>query len=837
MTDPSPLLPDQTPANAQQTLLEYRAILENASIGILFTRDRRVLHCNPKLLEICGWSQSELVGQPASVFYQSIEDYAEMGRIAAPILSSGGLLDCEWPMRHKDGHTVHCHVRSKAINPNSTAEGTIWIIEDISQRRRAQAETQELMLRQQAILENASVGIVFTRDGVIAHCNPGADAIYGWPPGTLQGNRARVFFQDEQEYAQFGNVVGPRLAAGELVDIEWLNSRKDGTRFWCRNLAKALPAKDGSRSTLWITEDISERKATQEALARAHHELEQRVQERTAELAKAHRELETIIQSSPLATYARDLDSRVTSWNPAAERMFGWKASEIMGQTLSTTPQDKRAEVENLRRRVLNGETLVQLELVRLRRDGTPIDVSVTLAPLRDPAGQMYGYLTIVADITARKMAEQRIELLAYHDPLTGLPNRLLVRDRFQQAVAHADRVGSKVALLFLDLDNFKNINDSLGHAAGDAMLVEVATRLEHCIRETDTISRQGGDEFLIVLSDLPDTDAVLPVLGKLLDRLQEPFHADRQELATSVSIGVTLFPEDGRDFDSLLKKADMAMYRAKDAGRNTYRFFDESMNTEAMERLAMQSGLRRALERKEFVLHYQPKIELATGAVIGAEALLRWNHPDQGMVPPGRFIPAAEESGLIVAIGEWVLHEACQQAMAWQRAGLPPLSIAVNLSAAQFKRGDVGRVVTRALEASGLEPTLLELEMTESILIQNVESVLTTVQGLKRLGVKLSIDDFGTGYSSLSYLKRFDIDKLKIDQSFIRDLASDADDAAIVNAIIHMAHSLNLKTVAEGVETVAALEKLRALQCDEAQGYHFARPLPADAFARYLAG
>ncbi|MFZ3127253.1 MAG: EAL domain-containing protein, partial [Rhodoferax sp.] len=376
-----------------------------------------------------------------------------------------------------------------------------------------------------------------------------------------------------------------------------------------------------------------------------------------------------------------------------------------------------------------------------------------------------------------------------------------------------------------------------LGHAAGDAMLVEVAARLEHCIRETDTISRQGGDEFLIVLCDLPDADAMLPILGKLLERLQEPFHADRQELSTSVSIGVTLFPEDGRDFDSLLKKADMAMYRAKDAGRNTYRFFDESMNVEAVERLAMQNGLRRALERNEFVLHYQPKIELATGAVIGVEALLRWNHPDQGMVPPGRFIPAAEESGLIVAIGEWVIQEACRQAMAWQRAGLPPLSIAVNLSAAQFKRGDVGRVVTRALEASGLEPALLELEMTESILIQNVESVLTTVQGLKRLGVKLSIDDFGTGYSSLSYLKRFDIDKLKIDQSFIRDLASDADDAAIVNAIIHMAHSLNLKTVAEGVETVAALEKLKALQCDEAQGYYFARPMPADALARYLAG
>lgn len=461
---------------------------------------------------------------------------------------------------------------------------------------------------------------------------------------------------------------------------------------------------------------------------------------------------------------------------------------------------------------------------------------SVTGSPIFGDNGEFRGYRGIGTDITDRQAAEKRIEFLAYHDALTGLPNHLLMRDRFAQAMAHAERDGTMVALVFLDLDNFKSINDSLGHAIGDTLLKEIASRLGRCVRDTDTISRQGGDEFLIVLRDLPDIDVATATMIKIMERLQEPFQTEGQELSTSVSMGVAIFPEDGRDFETLFKKADTAMYRAKEAGRNTYLFFDEAMNAEAVNHLLLLSALRRALERREFVLHYQPQIDLASGAVTGVEALIRWNHPELGMVAPARFIPVAEESGLIVPIGEWVLREACRQAMAWKRDGLPELSIAVNLSAVQFKRGNVEQSVVCALEESGLDPALLELELTESILIQNVESVLATVKRLKLLGVKLSIDDFGTGYSSLSYLKRFDIDKLKIDQSFVRDLATDADDAAIVRAIIQMAHSLNLRTVAEGVETADILQQLRTFQCDEAQGYHFARPMPGSELARFLA-
>ncbi|MDZ4073188.1 MAG: EAL domain-containing protein [Hylemonella sp.] len=460
---------------------------------------------------------------------------------------------------------------------------------------------------------------------------------------------------------------------------------------------------------------------------------------------------------------------------------------------------------------------------------------SISGVPMFDAQGVFTGYRGIGSDITDRQSAEQRIEYLAYHDTLTGLPNRLLVQDRFEQAMAQAERSHTKVALVYLDLDNFKSINDTLGHAAGDEFLKEVARRLRSCVRDSDTISRQGGDEFLLVLRDLPDSDVVLAIVMKIMERLQEPLRIDNQELASSASVGVAIAPDDGRDFETLRKKADLAMYRSKEAGRNTYHFFDPTMDAEAGEHLLMRNGLRRALERQEFVLYYQPQYDLASGRLIGLEALIRWLHPELGLVAPGRFIGVAEESGLIVPIGDWVLRQACGQAVLWQQAGLPALTMSVNLSAIQFKRGDVEQSVSRALTESGLAPQLLELELTESILLQNVESVLTSVRQLKQMGVKLAIDDFGTGYSSLSYLKRLDIDKLKIDQSFVRDLATDPDDEAIVRAVIQMARSLNLKTIAEGVETDDIRRRLQAFGCDAAQGYLYSQPLPAQDIERLL--
>ena len=570
-------------------------------------------------------------------------------------------------------------------------------------------------------------------------------------------------------------------------------------------------------------------------VANAVNRMREEIMRSGAELKASNERLESMVKNSPLAIYTSDLNNIVSSWNPAAQRMFGWTAEEAIGHRVRFIPKDRGQEYEDIASRLRNGESLNQVELVRQRSDGSVIHISLSTAPLSTADGQSDANIFLVADITQRKLAEQQIQFQAFHDALTGLPNRLLLQDRFEQAKAQANRTNWRVMLLFLDMDNFKSINDTLGHDSGDVFLKQIATRLSACMRETDTISRLGGDEFLILLPDLTQAEDAAPILAKLMEQMQLPFFAEGHEISTSVSMGVTIFPEDGTSFESLLKKADMAMYKAKGDGRNTYRYFDDAMDVEAIEHQFIRNGLRRALERNEFVLHYQPQIDLASGAIIGVEALIRWNHPQLGMVSPARFIPVSEESGLIVSIGDWVLREACRQAMAWQRDGLPELCMAVNLSAVQFKRGSVEQSVIHALEESRLNPALLELELTESILIQNVEGVLDRVKRLKLLGVKLSIDDFGTGYSSLSYLKRFDIDKLKIDQSFVRDLGTDPDDAAIVRAIIQMARSLNLRTIAEGVETADMLHQLRVFGCDEAQGYHFARPMSADEVAIYL--
>ncbi len=556
------------------------------------------------------------------------------------------------------------------------------------------------------------------------------------------------------------------------------------------------------------------------------------------DLFNSRQMLRTVLDTIPQRVFWKDRQSTYLGCNqPFATDTDHATPQALIGKTdFDFAPEAMAEHWRDEDRQVMEGgKPLLNQEESYARPDGAQGWRVVSKVPLRDQEGRVSAILCTYEDITERKASEEHTRFLVYHDGLTELPNHLLAFDRLQQAMAYADREGSKVALLFLDLDNFKTINDSLGHTIGDKVLREVASRLRQCVRDTDTVSRQGGDEFLIVVPALSDTEASAPVLDKLLQSIHMPMEIDGHELGTTVSIGIAIFPDDGRDFESLMKKADTAMYQAKEAGRNTYCFFNKHMNDDVLENLQMRSGLGRALERGEFTLHYQPQIDLHSGALVGVEALVRWQHPTLGLVPPGRFIPVAEETGMIVGIGEWVMQEACRQAAAWQQAGHPKMSMAVNLSAIQFKRGDVEKTVMRALAQSGLDPALLELELTESILIRDTESILATVQRIKLLGVMLSIDDFGTGYSSLSYLKRFSVDKLKIDQSFIRHLATDPDDAAIVRAVVQMARSLGLRTIAEGVEDESVLKYLRIYHCDEAQGYHIARPMPAEEMSAYL--
>lgn len=438
-------------------------------------------------------------------------------------------------------------------------------------------------------------------------------------------------------------------------------------------------------------------------------------------------------------------------------------------------------------------------------------------------------------DITDRKKAEREVQQLAYFDSLTGLPNRALLNDRLNQILAQSVREGWLVGILFLDIDRFKGINDTQGHAAGDKLLQSVAKRLQKLLRASDTVARLGGDEFVIVLSAVRHEQDISHVAQEVMKALSMPFETGEQEIFISASIGIAISPMDGHNAGVLLRNADTAMYVAKESGRNNYKFFSREMNLKAVERLALESNLRRALEKGELTLAYQPQIDTRTGLMTGVEALCRWDHPELGSVSPGKFIPVAEETGLILPIGEWVLRSACRQARSWQDAGFSSLCVAVNISGCQFKQGNLAKLVSQVLEETGLDPANLELELTESILMDNAESAVNMLKELKTLGVNLAIDDFGTGYSSLTYLKHFPIDRLKIDQLFIRNITTDANDASISEAIIVMAHSLRMDVIAEGVETKEQMEFLAERDCFEMQGYYFCRPVPAETVSHML--
>jgi len=475
------------------------------------------------------------------------------------------------------------------------------------------------------------------------------------------------------------------------------------------------------------------------------------------------------------------------------------------------------------------------MELCRLDETGKKIWISISGEPVFDSSGAFRGYRGVGEDISERKQDEEHIHFLANHDALTSLPNRAMFNDVLNLAIQNARRYNRNFAVLFIDLDRFKNINDTLGHDAGDKLLQEMGARLTQTVRASDVVARLGGDEFVVLVQEVAEPKQVAAVARKVLSALVQPISIQGQECRVTASIGICTYPSEGHDEQSLMKNADIAMYRAKEDGKNTYKFYSEEINIHTFERLALETALRRGLERNEFFLHYQAKLDLHTQRITGVEALVRWQHPDLGVVPPVQFIPLAEETGLIVPIGKWVLNTACAQNVAWQREGLPPLSMAVNLSARQFADEDLIADVAATLKESGMKPELLELELTESMVIQNAERAGRVLAELKKMGVRLAIDDFGVGYSSLTHLKRFPIDTLKVDRSFIRDLPQNAEDKALTEAIIAMGKSLNLTVVAEGVETLEQQTFLHDHNCDEMQGFFFSKPIPSDQFAELL--
>jgi diguanylate cyclase (GGDEF)-like protein/PAS domain S-box-containing protein len=550
---------------------------------------------------------------------------------------------------------------------------------------------------------------------------------------------------------------------------------------------------------------------------------------------------EVTLNSIGDAVACTDILGEITFLNLVAENMTGWSAQEAAGRPMAEIfrfiDATTRETIANPMEKAIGQNNAVHLpsNCILVRRDGFEIPVEDSVAPIHDRDGHITGAVIVLRDVSAARAMALQILHSAEHDFLTGLPNRLLLSDRVGQAISMATRHGNKVAVLFLDLDGFKHINDSLGHPAGDKLLQSAGKRLTDCVGASDTVSRQGGDEFVVLLSDVEKWEDAAVMARRLLRTLADAHAIDRHDLHITASIGVSVYPDDGLDAETLIKNADTAMYQAKENGRHSYQFFKPAMYARAVERQLIEEGLRRAIERQELALHYQPKICLRTGRITGAEALLRWTHPGRGLISPAEFIPVAEDCGLIIPIGNWALREACRQTKAWIDAGLPMGSIAVNVSAIEFRGENFLQGVLAALADTGLDARSLEIELTESVLMKRAEIAETILAALREIGVQVAIDDFGTGYSSLSYLRKFPVDVLKIDQSFIRQIGAAPDETGIVTAVISMAHSLKLRVVAEGVETREELEFLRAHHCDEVQGYYFSRPVLPDVFAALL--
>ena len=785
----------------QQSEEKYRVIFDYAPVGIYqSTRDGRFVTANMTLARMLGYdSVDELLAKnlERDVYYDKSQR-EELIRHFEPFAYANNV-ELQW--KRKDGSPMWVKMNVHGIR---SSHGTLFFegfVFDFTEQKRAEEARAAANAQRKAVLDAATrVSIIATdADGTITVFNSGAERMLGYSAEEIIGRRSLTDIHADPDAVQ---------AVGEH---EWVYMRKDGQRIVVAVSVTALHSDDGALTGfLHVATDITERKSAEETL----------------------RNQSAAITASMDGIAILNERLEFTYVNDSLARLFGYPPDgSLLGRSL--------CDLYEPHEQVRLITTIVPLvhergrwrgEATGMRRDGVNFPQEISLTAI---AGG--GMVCVVRDITERTYAEEQIKHLAYHDALTNLPNRLLFKDRLTVALSHAQRDGSNLAVLFLDLDRFKVINDSLGHNIGDQLLQAVAARVQACVRDSDTVARLGGDEFTVLLPRLHRAEDAAPIATKIIEAIRYPFHIEGREFFITTSIGISLFPDDGEDAEALIKNADTAMYQAKEVGRDNYQLFNAIVNAKALQRIALEHGLRKALAAEEFEVHYQPIVDFRTGGVTGMEALLRWTHPQLGQIPPSTFIPLAEATGVMIPIGTWALREACRKAKEWHDAGHRTLSLAVNLSVTQLQQTDLVDRVRSILAETGFPARLLELEITESSAMQSPETSIRMLYDLKRLGLRISLDDFGTGHSSLSYLKRFPIDTLKIDQSFVRDITEDPDTAAIVTAIIAMAHSLRLKVIAEGVEFTEQANFLRRHSCDQMQGYLVTPPVAAPEFLAFI--
>ena len=776
------------------------------------------LSCNPMFERLYGASEGDIIGKTDYDFVEreQADAFREHDRMA--MAAGKPTINEEWLTFSDDGsRRLFETIKTPMLDADGKSIGVLGVARDITLRAQTERALKESQNQAQQYLNIAGVMLIaLDAEGRVQLVNRKGCEMLGASEAEILGKDWIEHFLPERIRKDVReNVI--RMMKGDIAPVEYMENailtRNGEERMVAWHNAILRDESGGISGVLASGEDITERKRAEDQLRLA---------------AK-------VFEQSGEGIMITDARGNIVMVNQAIMDISGYSEADILGQNprILASGRHDQAFYQGMWE-AISRQGRWQGEVWNRRKDGSLYPELLSIIRVPDAKGEVSHYIGISSDITQHKAAQEHIQQLAHFDPLTGLPNRVLLGDRVSHALSEAQRNRTQLAILFVDLDHFKNVNDTLGHRIGDELLRSVATRLEATVREVDTVSRQGGDEFILILSDTGG-DGAAHVAEKLLETAARPYQVEGFELTLTLSIGIALYPTDGADFEALSKCADAAMYRAKHDGRNTYRFFTADMQARTAHSLQMENALRRALERNQLLLHYQPQISLQDGRLIGIEALLRWQHPELGMVAPADFIPLAEESGQILPIGEWALRSAIRQMKTWIDAGLAPMTMAVNLSAVQFRHPHLPERVTQILDEVKLPSQYLELELTESVAMDDAPAAIAVMDKLHERGIRMSIDDFGTGYSSLSYLKRFRIHRLKIDQSFVRGVGEDPEDRAIVRAIISLADSLGLLTIAEGVETEGQLAFLRAQGCNEVQGYYFSKPLPAEQFEAFV--